>query len=285
MPAWLQHMLLCLQGYDYFIHYHPCKEMALPDTLSHFSPCPGPNIPLDIAIHHAHLSPEWKEAFPTSLHEWSWDVCSHWHYHPWLPRWHKGSPSPLTPILATSWDSHHWRWPCPPWRSPHCSSFGKGENTISTAPVPSRNHQSPVAHMWMHLLAKYKQSQLKKLSISVRPAPGSKPRVLQHPSHWHQLHPAHDRCVPWTPLPWKKLTTSYVVTFTQRWSSSDVFHLARATLSKSSHCSKKCSQSTESQKSFTLTMVLNMQVLLLGYHPLDLKPSLSTVKLICRGHV
>ena len=38
------------------------REMALPNTLSHFSPCPGPDIPLDIAIHHAHLSPDWKEA-------------------------------------------------------------------------------------------------------------------------------------------------------------------------------------------------------------------------------
>ena len=37
--------------------------MALPDTLSWFSPHPGPDIPLDIAIHHAHLSPERKEAF------------------------------------------------------------------------------------------------------------------------------------------------------------------------------------------------------------------------------
>ena len=63
MPAQLQCMLLCLQGYDYSIHYHPGKEMVLPDTLSHFSPCPGPNIPLDIAIHHACLSADWKEAF------------------------------------------------------------------------------------------------------------------------------------------------------------------------------------------------------------------------------
>ena len=63
MPAWLQCMLLCLQGYDYIIHYHPSKEMALPDTLSCFSPCPGPDIPLDIAIYHAHLSPQWKAAF------------------------------------------------------------------------------------------------------------------------------------------------------------------------------------------------------------------------------
>ena len=37
--------------------------MALPDTLSHFSPHPGPDIPLHIAIHHACLSPEWKETF------------------------------------------------------------------------------------------------------------------------------------------------------------------------------------------------------------------------------
>ena len=37
--------------------------MALPDTLSHFSPCPGPDIPLDIPIHHSHLSPDGKEAF------------------------------------------------------------------------------------------------------------------------------------------------------------------------------------------------------------------------------
>ena len=56
-PAWLQCMLLCLQGYDYVLHYCPGKEMDLPDTLSHFKPKPGPEIALDIAIHHAcHLS-------------------------------------------------------------------------------------------------------------------------------------------------------------------------------------------------------------------------------------
>ena len=56
-------MLLHLQGYDYTICYCPSKEMALPDTLSQFSPHPGPDILLDIAIHHACLSPERKEAF------------------------------------------------------------------------------------------------------------------------------------------------------------------------------------------------------------------------------
>ena len=62
-PAWLQHMLLHLQGYDYILHYCPSKEIALPDALSHFSPCHGPDIPLDIAIHHTCLSPDQKEAF------------------------------------------------------------------------------------------------------------------------------------------------------------------------------------------------------------------------------
>ena len=63
MPAWLQCMLLCLQGYDFTIHYCPGKEMVIPDMLSWFSPRPGPDLPLDIAIHHACIMPDCKEAF------------------------------------------------------------------------------------------------------------------------------------------------------------------------------------------------------------------------------
>ena len=62
-PAQLQHMMLCLQGYDFTICYHPGKEMVIPDTHSHFSPWPGPDLPLDMAIHHAHIMPDHKEAF------------------------------------------------------------------------------------------------------------------------------------------------------------------------------------------------------------------------------
>ena len=62
MPAWLQCMI-CLQGYDLTIHYCPGKEMVIPDTLSRFSPWPGPDLPLDIAICHAHIMPDHKEAF------------------------------------------------------------------------------------------------------------------------------------------------------------------------------------------------------------------------------
>ena len=62
-PARLQCMLLHLQGYAYIIHYHPGKEMALPDALFCFSPHPCPDNPLNIAFHHTCLSSEQKEAF------------------------------------------------------------------------------------------------------------------------------------------------------------------------------------------------------------------------------
>ena len=61
-PACLQCMLLCFQGYDYVLHYCPGKEMALPDKLSCFKPKPGPEIALDVTIHHACLSPVQMEA-------------------------------------------------------------------------------------------------------------------------------------------------------------------------------------------------------------------------------
>ena len=41
-PAWLQCMMLHLQGYDFTICYCPGKEVVIPDTLSGFSPRPGP---------------------------------------------------------------------------------------------------------------------------------------------------------------------------------------------------------------------------------------------------
>ena len=101
-PSQLQHMLLHLQGYEYIIRYCPSKENSLPDALSHFSPHPGPDIPLDTAIHHAHLSPEQKEEFqkafmsdsemhtladiiitswPDDIKEVPHPLCPYWQYH------------------------------------------------------------------------------------------------------------------------------------------------------------------------------------------------------------
>ena len=72
-PAWLQCMMLCLQGYDFTIRYCSGKEMVIPDTLSWFSPQPGPDLPLDIAIHHACITPDHKEAFQQAL--WMTQKC------------------------------------------------------------------------------------------------------------------------------------------------------------------------------------------------------------------
>ena len=55
--------MLHLQGYNFTICYCPGKEMVIPDTLSQFSPRPGQDLPLDIAIHHAHITPDCKDAF------------------------------------------------------------------------------------------------------------------------------------------------------------------------------------------------------------------------------
>ena len=100
-PVQLQPMLLCLQGYDYILHYCPGKEMALPDTLSCFKPKPGPEIAFDIAIHHACLYPVQKEAlqlafemdvemhalvdviisgWPNNIKEVPHPLCSYWQH-------------------------------------------------------------------------------------------------------------------------------------------------------------------------------------------------------------
>ena len=75
--------------------------MALPNTLSHFIPH-GPDIPLDIAIHHACLSPEWKEAFQQAfvsdpeMHALAYIIITGW------PDDIKVMPHPLCPC----WQHH-----------------------------------------------------------------------------------------------------------------------------------------------------------------------------------
>ena len=101
MPAQLQCMMLHLQGYDLTICYCPGKGMVIPYTLSRFSPQPGPDLPLDIAIHHACIMPTCKEAFqqafinnpemqaltdliitgwPKDIKEVPHPLCTYWQY-------------------------------------------------------------------------------------------------------------------------------------------------------------------------------------------------------------
>ena len=66
-PARLQHMIMQLQPYDFILKYRPGKEMTLADALSRYYPQPAPEIPLDIAIHHTHLTMQHKTAFQNAI--------------------------------------------------------------------------------------------------------------------------------------------------------------------------------------------------------------------------
>ena len=68
-PARLQRMLLCLQNYDVKIIYCPGREMLVTDTLSQYAPMPAPEVALDLAIHHVHITPEKKLAFQQSIQD------------------------------------------------------------------------------------------------------------------------------------------------------------------------------------------------------------------------
>ena len=68
-PARLQRMLLHLQNYDVKITYRAGREMLVADTLSRYAPIPAPDIALDLAIHHVHITSEKKIAFQQSIKE------------------------------------------------------------------------------------------------------------------------------------------------------------------------------------------------------------------------
>ena len=68
-PARLQRMLLRLQNYDVRITYRPGREMLVADTLSRYAPLTAPEVALDLAIHHLHITPEKKKAFQKCIQE------------------------------------------------------------------------------------------------------------------------------------------------------------------------------------------------------------------------
>ena len=217
--------------------------MALPDTLSQFSPHPGPDILLEITIHHACLSPERKEAFQQAFVS-NPEMCG------------------LNNMIITGWPDNIKAVPCPLhpyWQ--HWETLAMLKMALSymekLSSVPSSErervlqqlhqfHQGTTkaqlfAHgcfLWLGINKAIEEAvwqcetctrfQAQNAAAPLTPIPT--------PSHPWQT------CAPQTSLPWKEPTTWYAVTSIQRWSSSDIFHLAKATLSKSSHCSKRCSQ-------------------------------------------
>ena len=60
-------MLLHLQNYDVPIRYHSGKEMFVANAFSHFAPPDVPEIPLDIPIDLAHITPQEKKEFQATI--------------------------------------------------------------------------------------------------------------------------------------------------------------------------------------------------------------------------
>ena len=250
-PAWLQCMMLCLQGYDFTIHYCPGKGMVIPDTLSQFSPCPGPTLPLDITIHCPHNA-RLQRSLPTSLHQWSRNESSCWPHHYWLAQGHQGGPLSPPSILATPRNPHHRGWSSPTRWSTHHSSCQKGENPTSTTSIPSGNNKVTVAHAWKFLLARHEQGHWRSsLPVwSLYPVP--EPECCSTP-HTYTIVPMADVCHRHlhTRRNWPPVSGQLLL---------DAFHLARAIPTRSSHCWRRCFQNIASPKSFTLTMAHNTQV-------------------------
>ena len=154
MPAQLQCMMLHLQGYNLTIHYWPGKEMVIPDMFSQFNPWPGPYLPLDIAIHHACITPNCNEAFQqafinnpemqalTDLIVTSWSKDIKEVPHPSIHTGNTERPSPSR--MVWSFEVKHSSFLLP-----------KGEGPASTASIPSRNNEVTVACMWKFLLAQH----------------------------------------------------------------------------------------------------------------------------------
>ena len=55
------------QPFDFDLKYRPGKEMILADALSKCHQQPGPEIPLDITIHHTQLTTQCKSAFQDAI--------------------------------------------------------------------------------------------------------------------------------------------------------------------------------------------------------------------------
>ena len=132
--------------------------MLLADALSYYAPQNGPEVALDIAIYHVHITHEKKVRIskvnprsPTPAHS-CWDKSGRM---VWECLWCAKCAKVIPPV--SQWNDS-WVWlDLKRWR-PHYSPNRKGEDTTQDTWGTSRHHQMPVSSMALHLLARHQPS-------------------------------------------------------------------------------------------------------------------------------
>ena len=253
--------------------------MVIPDTLSRFIPHPGPDLPLDIAIHHAHIMPDCKEAFQQAfindlemralanlITGWPEDIKEV--PHPPQSYWQHRETLTIEDSLVLQGEALI----IPPTK--------REENPATTVSIPSGNNKVILACMWKFLLAWHlpvwslQQFQSQNAAASLTPTPTS--------SH-----------------PWQMCATDIfmlegidhlvVGDFYSKIILVWCFPHARAMPTGLSHCWRRCFQSMASPKSAlwqwpTICECPVCQLLyILGHITWNLKSALPTIQWICWG--
>ena len=205
--AQLQCMLLHLHGYDYVPHYHPGKEMALPDTLSHLKGKAGPEIAFDIPIHYACLSSVQKGALQLAfemdvkMHALAGLMTSRKSHAYYIPTENTMSHSLLKLNLCfmekpSSSLHKNGRKSLVPYtnhteaspkitKSLHHPSIRMGEGPWYLTPITQRHHQKCGCLPMAVFFGLVSTRSLRKLFGNVKHAWDFRPGMLLHHSHQH----------------------------------------------------------------------------------------------------
>ena len=170
--------------------------MALADTLSCFSPCPGPNIPLDIAIHHACLSADWKETFQQAFVSDA-EICA------------------LADIIITGWPDDIKEVPhplCPFWQHHETLTIKDGLVLCGEALIVPPSERERILHQLHQFNQGISKSQLLMCGCIFWPGINKAIEEVVHQCETCTQFQAQNAATPLTPTPalchpWQKCTS------------------------------------------------------------------------------
>ena len=121
------------------------------DACCRCSPLVGPEVALDVAIHHVQIIPREETGVPEDNPRWPTPVHPCGDNSGRMAWGYQGrTKSPMT-IPQPLWYHDCRRWTYPKGRSSHHSTIGKGENTTSYTWRAHGNHQVPVPCKTMYI--------------------------------------------------------------------------------------------------------------------------------------